>query len=127
MSKTSTVSARQTPPQDGTVAAGGLVIHAETVVIDTADRVEFVDLTERLIGVVRASGVREGLVSVWSLHTTCAVFINENQQALHADIVPSSSRRSRATASGCTTIRSTPIATATTPTRTCARCSSATA
>jgi secondary thiamine-phosphate synthase enzyme len=87
MSKTSTVSARQTPPQDGTVAAGGLVIHAETVVIDTTDRVELVDLTERLNGVVLASGVREGLVRVWSLHTTCAVFINENQQALHADIV----------------------------------------
>ena len=31
-------------------------------------------------------GVREGLVNVWSLHTTCAVFINENQSALHSDI-----------------------------------------
>ena len=24
---------------------------------------------------------------MWSLHTTCAVFINENQSALHADIL----------------------------------------
>ncbi len=38
------------------------------------------------MGVVHTSGVREGLVSLWSLHTTCAVFINENQSALHADI-----------------------------------------
>jgi secondary thiamine-phosphate synthase enzyme len=87
MSKSSTISARQTPPQDGTVATGGLVIHAETVVVDTTGRVELVDLTDRLNAVVAASGVRDGLASVWSLHTTCAVFINENQSALHADIL----------------------------------------
>jgi secondary thiamine-phosphate synthase enzyme len=87
MSKSSTISARQTPPQDGTVATGGLVIHAETVVVDTIGRVELVDLTDRLNAVVAASGVRDGLASVWSLHTTCAVFINENQSALHADIL----------------------------------------
>lgn len=87
MSKSSTISARQTPPQDGTVATGALVIHAETVVVDTVDRVELVDLTDRLNAVVAASGVRDGLASVWSLHTTCAVFINENQSALHADIL----------------------------------------
>jgi secondary thiamine-phosphate synthase enzyme len=62
------------------------VIHAQTLTVQTAERVELVDLTERIGAVVRASGVREGLVSLWSLHTTCAVFINENQSALHADI-----------------------------------------
>jgi secondary thiamine-phosphate synthase enzyme len=35
---------------------------------------------------VRRSGVREGLLSLWSMHTTCAVMINESQQALNADI-----------------------------------------
>ena len=35
---------------------------------------------------IRASGVREGIVSLWSMHTTCALFINEAQKALHADI-----------------------------------------
>ena len=86
MSKSSTISARQTPAGDVTVAAGGLVIHAQTLSLQTADRVELVDLTERITGVVHSSGVKEGLVSLWSLHTTCALFINENQSALHADI-----------------------------------------
>ena len=45
-----------------------------------------VDLTDRIVQLVRAQGVREGLANVWVLHTTCAVFINENQKALHADI-----------------------------------------
>ena len=86
MSKSSTISARQSPPRDGTSAVGALSIHAETVTIETTDRVELVDVTERLAALVHDSAVAEGLVSVWSMHTTCAVFINENQAALHADI-----------------------------------------
>jgi secondary thiamine-phosphate synthase enzyme len=35
---------------------------------------------------VRRSGVKEGLLSLWSMHTTCAVFINESQEALEVDI-----------------------------------------
>ena len=86
MSKSSTVFARQTPPKDGTVTTGGLVIHAETLTVETAERVELVDLTELISQVVRTCGIREGLASLWSSHTTCAVFINEDQRALHADI-----------------------------------------
>jgi secondary thiamine-phosphate synthase enzyme len=86
MSKSSTFSARRSPPADGTVAAGELVIHAAALTVDTTQRVELVDLTERIAAIVRASGIREGLTSLWSLHTTCAVFINEDQRALHADI-----------------------------------------
>jgi secondary thiamine-phosphate synthase enzyme len=86
MSKSSTITARQTPAASGTATTGGLVIHAQTIAVPTADRVQLVDLTDRVSAIVHASGVREGLVSLWSLHTTCAVFINENQSALHADI-----------------------------------------
>jgi secondary thiamine-phosphate synthase enzyme len=35
---------------------------------------------------VRSFPVREGTVSLWSTHTTCALFINESQKALLADI-----------------------------------------
>jgi len=86
MSKSSTISARQTPAANLTTTTGGLVIHAQTLTVPTADRVQLVDLTDRISAIVHASGVREGLVSLWSLHTTCAVFINENQSALHVDI-----------------------------------------
>ncbi len=54
--------------------------------VQTDERIELVDLTERVAAFVRGSGVREGIVSLWSMHTTCAVFINEAQHALHADI-----------------------------------------
>jgi secondary thiamine-phosphate synthase enzyme len=45
-----------------------------------------VDLTDRVMAHVRTVPVREGVASVWSLHTTCALFINEAQVALEADI-----------------------------------------
>ena len=86
MSKSSTVSVRRSPVQDASASGGSLVVQAETLTIETTDRVELVDVTERLTGFVAGVQVGEGILSVWSLHTTCAVFINEAQQALHSDI-----------------------------------------
>jgi secondary thiamine-phosphate synthase enzyme len=86
MSKSSTVTARETPIETVTGSAGGFVVHAQTVTLKTSDRVELIDVTDRITSLVRASDVREGSVSAWSLHTTCALFINEAQSALHADI-----------------------------------------
>ena len=53
---------------------------------------------------IRQSNVREGMVSLWSMHTTCALFINEAQTALHADIMRFLEQVVVATPSGCTTI-----------------------
>ena len=86
MSKGSSITARQTPAAAAEERTGTLVIHVDTLVFDSAERVELVDLTERVAALVRRSRIAHGLVSIWSLHTTCAIFINENQGALHADI-----------------------------------------
>ncbi len=87
MSKGSTVTVREAPVQPvASATAGGMTIHGETIAIETSERIEVVDLTDRIKEVVRRVGVQEGLVSLWSLHTTCAVFINEYQNALLADI-----------------------------------------
>lgn len=87
MSKISIVNVRESPVEGASSAAsGGLVVRAEMLAIQTEQRVELTDVTERLLAVTRESGVREGIVSLWSMHTTLAVFINESQKALHADI-----------------------------------------
>lgn len=87
MSKSSTVTVRETPVLDvSTATAGGLTIHGETFTVQTDQRVELVDLTDRIMDLVRRFRIREGLVSLWSLHTTCALFINECQTALLSDI-----------------------------------------
>lgn len=87
MGKSSTVTVRESPVQEvATVAAGGLRFHGETLTFQTNQRIELVDLTDRLMEFVRRLRIREGMLSLWSLHTTCAVLINEFQTALLSDI-----------------------------------------
>jgi secondary thiamine-phosphate synthase enzyme len=87
MSKSSTVTVRD-KPMEGVVraTAGGVTIHGETFVVDTDQRVELVDLTNRIMEFVRRFQISEGIVSIWSMHTTCTLLINEFQLALLADI-----------------------------------------
>jgi secondary thiamine-phosphate synthase enzyme len=87
MSKSSTVTVRE-KPVEGVASAkvGGVTIHGETLVIQTDQRIELVDLTNRVMEFVRRFNISEGLVSLWSMHTTCALFINEFQTALLSDI-----------------------------------------
>jgi secondary thiamine-phosphate synthase enzyme len=87
MSKSSTVTVREAPITGvSTAVTGGLTIHGEIFVIETDERIDLVDLTDRIMSFVRKFDIREGLVSLCSMHTTCCVFINEFQTALLQDI-----------------------------------------
>src|SRR5262245_35060895 len=86
MSKRSTITVREQPIANVTSTSGALRVHAETITIETTARVEVLDLTERVTALVRAAPIDEGFVNVFSMHTTCALFINEFQSALLADI-----------------------------------------
>ena len=87
MSKSSTVTVREKPVEEvATANTGALTIHGETIVISTDQRIELVDLTNRIMEFARQFNIKEGLVSLWSMHTTCALFINEFQTALLTDI-----------------------------------------
>jgi secondary thiamine-phosphate synthase enzyme len=79
------VTVRERPLSDVTASAGSLSVHGETFSIDTTERIEVRDLTDQVMAVVRRLHIREGLVHLFSLHTTCTVFINEFQPALVAD------------------------------------------
>ena len=87
MSKSSTVTTRERPVEEvATATVGGLTIHGETLIISTDQRIELVDLTKQVMEFVRRFNMKEGLVSLWSMHTTCSLFINEFQTALLTDI-----------------------------------------
>ena len=86
MSKSSAVNAREVPAPVASAASGGLVVRGDTLTVQTEQRIELTDVTDRIVALARKSGVREGIVSLWSMHTTFAVFMNESQKALHADI-----------------------------------------
>ncbi len=50
---------------------------AQRLRIDSHDREQLVEITRQVREAVRASGVREGIVQLWSVHTTCALTVNE--------------------------------------------------
>jgi secondary thiamine-phosphate synthase enzyme len=52
----------------------------------TNDRLQLMNITERINEIVRKSGIRDGIVHLQSLHTTSAVFLNEWQDALLQDV-----------------------------------------
>jgi secondary thiamine-phosphate synthase enzyme len=87
MSTSSTATSRETPLDPGsTTASGTMTVRGELLLVQTDERLELIDLTDRLRALVRDAGVRDGLVNLWSMHTTCGVFISEFQSALLTDI-----------------------------------------
>jgi secondary thiamine-phosphate synthase enzyme len=61
-------------------------VHVHRLEIETDKRVEIRDLTAQVQAIVREAGIKAGLVTLSSLHTTTAVFVNEPQSALLADV-----------------------------------------
>ena len=49
-----------------------------TITVDTRQRVELIDITDRVRAAVRSSGILEGIAVVYTPHTTAAITINEN-------------------------------------------------
>ncbi|MFI0413832.1 MAG: secondary thiamine-phosphate synthase enzyme YjbQ [Candidatus Thiodiazotropha sp.] len=60
--------------------------HFNELNFSTSRSFEVCDITEQVENVVRASGVLEGTVAIVSLHTTCAISVNENEERLFEDI-----------------------------------------
>jgi secondary thiamine-phosphate synthase enzyme len=56
------------------------------VALDTARRVELLDVTDRLDGVAAASGLADGTLHVWCPHTSCGLAVTEDEEGLHEDL-----------------------------------------
>jgi secondary thiamine-phosphate synthase enzyme len=74
--------------ESGSEAApqGGFKMFNRIVDWITSDRMQLINITDRINEIVRKSGVQDGLVHLQSLHTTTAIFINEWQDALLHDV-----------------------------------------
>src|SRR6266851_10455383 len=75
-------------PENGSepAAESGFKIFNRVVDWITGDRMQLINITDRINEIVRKSGIRDGIVHLQSLHTTTAVFINEWQDALLQDV-----------------------------------------
>lgn len=85
--KSSLSTTRLTPIVPEVAASGSCHVRTEQIAFESAVRLQVVDVTDDVMERVRALGVQEGTATLQSLHTTCAVFVNESQDALAADFV----------------------------------------
>ena len=54
--------------------------------LETTRAPEFIDITDQVVAHVKDSGVHDGIVCIFSQHTTAAVKINENEPLLLGDM-----------------------------------------
>ncbi len=62
-----------------------MTLKREIVGINTSQRVEIHDITNDVEAVLKNSGINEGLLNVYSRHSTSGVVINENESGLIRD------------------------------------------
>jgi secondary thiamine-phosphate synthase enzyme len=86
MPRRSTATVREQPVAAVASASGAFHVRSETLSIDTSSRLQILDITERVMAIVRGLEVKEGLTHVFSMHTTCTLVINEHQRALLEDM-----------------------------------------
>lgn len=68
-------------------STGACAVCADQFSLISTSRLQIVDVTDDVMARVQALGVREGTATLQSQHTTCAVFVNESQDALTSDFV----------------------------------------
>ena len=60
--------------------------HDLTISVVTREEMEFIDLTPALVALVESLGVRDGVLTVQTRHTTTGVMINEHEPLLLNDL-----------------------------------------
>ena len=68
------------------VTGGPLRVARSILRYETAGPLQFIDITGDVESVVTRSGIAEGCVSVFSMHTTAAIKINEHEPELLKDL-----------------------------------------
>ena len=59
--------------------------YTEHLWFNTKQRIELINITERIEEAIVKSGVEEGLCLVNAMHITASVFINDDEEGLHQD------------------------------------------
>jgi len=66
--------------------APGTVVALRRLKLETHQPIQLLDITDRVQDVVRAAGLRDGSVTIFSRHTTAAIRIQEDEPLLLEDL-----------------------------------------
>jgi thiamine phosphate synthase YjbQ (UPF0047 family) len=61
--------------------------HTAYLTFETAERREFIRITDDVQAAVDESGVREGMALVSAMHITAGVWVNDDEPGLHEDVL----------------------------------------
>jgi secondary thiamine-phosphate synthase enzyme len=64
----------------------GIGMRHKTIKVVTKKHTDFVDITAEAKALVSESGARDGILSIYSMHTTAGIVINENELSLLQDM-----------------------------------------
>jgi len=73
-------------PETQTAERVEMKLHRTVVQRTASTAPEFIDITDEVLRAVEDSSVQEGMVTVFSRHTTAAIVINENEPLLLRDM-----------------------------------------
>ncbi|AZO93335.1 secondary thiamine-phosphate synthase enzyme YjbQ [Halocella sp. SP3-1] len=59
--------------------------YREYLYFDTNNRVELINITDKVADIIKKSQIKEGLCLVNAMHITASVFINDDEPGLHND------------------------------------------
>jgi len=61
-------------------------IHQKEMKIETKGPYDFIDITDKVNEIVKESGIKNGIISLFSLHNTACIIIQENDETIFKDI-----------------------------------------
>ncbi len=61
------------------------MLHRKAISLSTSRATQFIDITGEVEKALRESGIKEGIATVYTRHTTTAVFVNEGESGLLRD------------------------------------------
>lgn len=65
-----------------------MAVYHEVFTVESGYRVSFADVTERVQEAVKRSGIQNGLVNIFSQHTSCCVFLQEDSEDVTYNHIP---------------------------------------
>ena len=60
--------------------------HTEYLIFNTKERIQYINVTDKIQDIVNKSKIKEGLVLVSAMHTTASVFVNDDESGLKNDM-----------------------------------------
>jgi secondary thiamine-phosphate synthase enzyme len=59
--------------------------HTEYLWFNTSNKIDFINITDKINSIITQSGIQDGLVLINPMHITAAVFVNDNESGLMYD------------------------------------------